>query len=140
MKQLILTLTLLMTMAQAQAKNDDKAKVVETVESFAKAAEHQSTSEMNLLLDDNFRVVMNQLFGSDKVTVMDKTTYLNMLGEKKLGGDKAVVKTESINVNGNNAVVNTVFKSDKMSMRLYLLLAKDVSGIWKIVSDLPTIE
>lgn len=140
MKQLILTLTLLMTMAQAQAKNDDKAQVAQTVESFAKAAEDQSTSEMDLLLDDNFRVVMNQLFGSDKVTVMDKATYLNMLGEKKLGGDKAVVKTESINVNGNNAVVNTVFKSDKMSMRLYLLLAKDVSGIWKIVSDLPTIE
>ncbi len=140
MKQLILTLTLLMTMTHVKAANDDKTLVAHTVESFARAAENQSTSEMDLLLDDNFRVVMNQLFGSDKVTVMDKATYLNMLGEKKLGGDKAVVNTESINVNGNNAVVNTVFKSDKMSMRLYLLLAKDVSGTWKIVSDLPTIE
>lgn len=138
-KLLIINTLMLLIMTNAHAQQNDEQAIKTVISSFAAAAENHDVTAMNNLLEENFRVVLNQMFGSDKVTLLDKKAYLGMLGEKKLGGDKNVIDTKSVTIIKNNAFANTVFKGEKMTMQLFLHMVKTKEGNWKIVEDLPTV-
>lgn len=140
MKSIILaTMALFAINNNAQATQPEFEKVSEAIYAFASAADNNNVTELKSVLDDNFRVVMNQLMGSDKVVVLNKETYLQMVSSGKLGGDKREVKINGIDINGNNAVANVVLKGSKFTINSYLLLVKDATGKWLIVNDLPSI-
>lgn len=138
-KSVIICVLTLLAMTQTVAQTTDKQAVTAVVQQFATAADAQDTKAISLLLDDNFRVVVNRLFGSDKVAVLTKETYLAMMADKKLGGDKSEVQINSLEMQGNNAMVNTLFTGAKMKMQMFLHLVKNSEGEWKIVDDLPAI-
>lgn len=138
-KLLIIKSLILLTMTSVQAQQNDEQAIKSVITSFATAAETHDVNTMSDLLEDNFRVVLNQMFGSNKVTLLDKKTYLSMLADKKLGGDKSEITTKAIIISGNSGLVNTIFKGEKMTMQLFLHLVKTKDGEWKIVEDLPTV-
>lgn len=134
----MLTMTLITT--TGIAGNSEKDEVITTITHFATAADNSDVSALSEVLDENFRVVMNQLMGSDKVVVVNRETYLQMISSGKLGGDKREVKINNIDINGKNAVANVIFKGSKFTINSYLLLVKDATGKWLVVNDLPSVE
>ncbi|MEO1448490.1 MAG: nuclear transport factor 2 family protein [Bacteroidota bacterium] len=141
-KSFFATLILLipmMTMAQTQTQAQYQA-VSAAVEAFAQAADQQDAEALDKILDDNFRLVMNQLFGGDKVMTMDKATYLGKIRNKEFGGDERTVSIHAVNVYGKNAQAQATFKGKKMTFTSYLQLIHAPDGSWKIVNDLPTVE
>lgn len=118
---------------------NDSDQVAAAVKTFVKSADKQDMERMDAILHQEYRTVVNRLFGSDKVSVMDKSTYLSMMKEGKIGGDKRKIEIKEIKIHGNNAMVEATFTGEKLVFETFLQLAKDVSGEWKVISDFPKI-
>lgn len=115
----------------------DAQQVLSVVEQFMQNADAQNVQAMEKLLHSDYRAVLNQLFGSDAVSLLDKSTYLKLLESKKIGGDKRSLTVHTLDVQGNNAMVKARFAGQKATFVSYLLLVKDKGGKWLIVSDMP---
>ena len=120
--------------------NPEKKKITLLIKNFSKAGDDNSVEELDKLLDNNYRVVMNRLFGSNKVSVLSKEQYLNKIETKVFGGDKRTIEFEDIILNGSTAVAKVVFKGEKATFNSLMTLVQDETGRWKLVSDMPTIK
>lgn len=137
MKQLLIlillsTMTHLETVAQKE-KEDVKKAVI----SFVEAADAQNAEKVAEVLDEKFRLILNQLFGSSEVTAMDKPTYLQLIKDKKLGGDKRSVEFVSMEIVNQNASVRVKLKGSTLAFESFIQLIKTPEGKWKLINDLP---
>ena len=141
MKYFLLILAMaLVGNSAASAQKADKAQIKSTIQQWIAAGDQQSAEAAAPLMDATFHVYLNQMFGSDKVTTIDKEGYLSMLREKKLGGKARTLKFKRITIAGNIATVQLEMKSSVLLFNGFIQLAKDKTGNWRIVSDLPSIE
>ena len=109
------------------------------LQKFAKSGDNQDAAALDKLLDHNFRVVMNQLFGSTGVVVMTKEMYLDKIRNKEFGGDKREVKIEDLKIVGKSAHAKVTLKGSKMTFISFIQLVQDNTGTWKLVSDIPSV-
>jgi Putative lumazine-binding len=122
----------------AQSTKDEKS-IAETITKFVNAADQQNDQKLEAVLDSNFRLSLNQMFGGKGLMFIDKQTYLNKIKAKEFGGDKRQVKLEQVVVVNNNASVKATFTGSKMTIVTLLQLVRTNPGEWKILSDLPTV-
>ncbi len=141
MKQtmLVTALGLLFGLTAVAQKNDDETPIRKTIGQFTQAADTQDADALSAVLDANYRIVMNQLFGSTEVMIMDRATYLSKIKNKEFGGDKRELKIEQIILNGKTANAKVMLKGAKMTFVSLLQLVKTNDGAWKVISDMPTI-
>ena len=118
----------------------DIEKISRVVSQFSQSADQRNLQKMEEVLHPEFRSVVNRLFGSEEVSVMDRSIYLNLLKEEKIGGDKREVAIQSVNIQGNTAIVKAILLGKSLRFDTYLQLIKDVNGKWWIVSDMPSIS
>ena len=93
-------------------ENEEKS-IRELITNFAKAADEGNVIELASYLDENYRIVMNRLFGSETVSIINKTDYLAKIETKEWGGDKRTVEVHSIIVNGATASVHVTLRGEK---------------------------
>lgn len=141
-KQLLIatvcTLGLFGCQAQSETKTNPEMKKIEaTIHAFAKAGDDQDAVELDKLLDDNYRIVMNRLFGSTAVSVMPKSVYLDKIKAKEFGGDKREVTIEDMIVNHSVASAKVTMKSETMIFVSCLQLIQNAEGDWFLISDIP---
>ena len=139
MKTLVL-MGLLGLSSALTAQNKEEAAITKTIEKFSKAGDDNNTKALAVTLDENYRIVMNRLFGSEIATVMNKTEYLAKIESKEYGGDKRQVEVKSILINGTTASVNVLFKGEKMTFNSIMIMVKDKNDDWKLISDTPMIQ
>ncbi len=109
----------------------------EVVESYSKAGDNQDTKAIEAVLHDGFRVVWNDP-AKNTVSLISKTDYVQLLGAKKIGGDRRKVIIESIDISeGINASVRVVLDGEKGDFWNLLSLVKH-EGKWLIAQDLVT--
>lgn len=134
----IVTVTLMVLVAsQLKAQTSAMKEVQSTVKTFMKAGDNNDIKAMDDLLDANYRVVMNRLFGSTEVSIMQREVYIQKVESKEFGGDKRVLTFSDLVVNGNTAMVNVEAKGAKSTTKSIIVLLKDEKGNWKLVSDTP---
>ena len=119
---------------------NDSEEISAAVKEFVKSADKQDVNSMDKIMHKEFRTVANRLFGAPEVSVINKSTYLAMMKEGKLGGDSRKVKIEEIEVIGNNAVVKATFTGKKLIFQTFVQLVKGSDGSWKVISDMPAIQ
>ncbi|MEQ8808665.1 MAG: nuclear transport factor 2 family protein [Imperialibacter sp.] len=129
--------TMVFSIAQGQETGVEEVK--KTIMQFATAADYQDPIILEEVLDTNFRVVMNRLFGSEGVAIMPREVYLAKIKNKEFGGDKREVTISNVTINGNTANALVSFKSNKMTFVSTLLLVLTKEGKWKLVADLPNV-
>lgn len=134
---LMLILAISVVKSHAQSSTSD-AQVKSAITAFANATANQDVAELEKLLDTNFRVTMNRMFGSSEVLVMDRTSYLGKIKAKEFGGETREVTIHELDINGNLAMAKVKFTGE-MIFTSYLLFAQGVDGKWRLVSDLPAI-
>lgn len=130
-------LCLMLSTLSCNAQNQEVTEVKKVITAFAKAGDTNNATELNQYLDDNFRVVMNRLFGSTDVSVMPKAVYVEKIKSKEFGGDKRELSFETIIINGTSATAKVTFKGNKMTFVSILVLIKNAEGKWKLISDTP---
>ena len=114
--------------------------VEKTIKQFVQAGDNQDVKTMNELLHNDYRIVMNQVFGSDQITTVSKEMYLSKLESKEWGGDKRACAIQSIEVNDKNAVATVRLVGEKMTMTSQIVLVQTSTGNWLIIEDIPVIE
>ncbi|MEQ8325015.1 MAG: nuclear transport factor 2 family protein [Vicingaceae bacterium] len=119
---------------------DDKTKVIKALKSFVEAADRQDPDQLSQILDANFRAVVNRAFGSEEVSIMDKITYLDLIKQKKIGGDKREVSIIRVDITGNNACVHSVLKGSHLIFNTFTDLIRDSNGNWYVINDMPHID
>jgi uncharacterized membrane protein YqiK len=140
MKMLNILLFLSLFAAGAvMAVSNEEQQIKTLIQKFSDAGDNQDSESLEAILDGNYRIVMNQLFGSTEITLMDRQTYLQMIKNKEFGGDKRKVKIESISIVGNNAIAIVDFIGEKMTMHSILVFVKDNKSNWKLISDVPSV-
>lgn len=139
-KSMLIGLFGLLLSACATAQGSEVNQVKETIKAFSKAGDFNDTRELENLLDENYRVVMNQLFGSKELTVIPRAVFLEKIGSKEWGGDSRDLTIEHVLINGNTASAKVTFKGEKMTFVSILILAKNKDGKWKLLSDIPNVS
>jgi hypothetical protein len=117
--KILTTITLLIittSTIMAQQKKEEM-NVKQTITNFANAADVQDDKALELLLDNNFRLVLNQMFGNKGIAIITKQDYLAKI----------------------NAAAQAIFKGIKFTVVTFLQLIKTSEGEWKIINDLPEI-
>ena len=121
------------------AQKNEMSKIEKVITEFSKAGDENNTEKLETYLDDNYRIVMNRLFGSKEVSVMSKKIYLEKINSKEYGGDKRVLTIDNIIINGTTASAKVSFKGTKMTFNSLILLIQNANGKWKLISDVPII-
>ncbi|QNL23257.1 hypothetical protein HZR84_12330 [Hyphobacterium sp. CCMP332] len=85
----------------------------------------------------DYRIIMNRLFGSKEVSVMNKPQYLEKIVSKEWGGVKRVVNVETIIFNENSASAIVAYKGEKMSWKSIIHLVNSENNEWLIISETP---
>ncbi len=141
MKKLILTaIAGILFSVNLYSQTNDMEAVKQTITAFSKAGDTNDVSELEKHLDDNYRVVMNRLFGSTEVAVMPRAAYIEKIRTKEFGGDTRKLTIENIVVNGNTASARVTFAGTKMTFVSLITLVRDNEGAWRLISDVPVIQ
>ncbi len=136
-KLISLLMGLLSITTSCLAQNDDTASVEAVIHEFSKAGDDSNIEKIDTLLDDNFRIIMNRMFGSKKVGILPKSGYLKKIKTKEWGGYSRTTTIENIVINGNSASAKVTHVSKKATMISLVILIQDGSNNWKLVSDTP---
>lgn len=123
-----------------KAQSADEKAIKETILAFSKAGDKNDAEKLASYLDDNYRVVMNRLFGSREVSTMSKEEYLEKIRTKEYGGDNRKVNVETIVLNGSTASAKVSLVGSKMTFVSILTLIQDENKDWKLVSDVPVVK
>ncbi len=124
---------------QAQ-QTDDLAKIEAVVRAFSTAGDQQDATRLDKILHPQYRAIVNRLFGSPDLSLMDKTLYLQLIADKKIGGDTREVFMLQIDIEGNTAFVKAILKGKVLRFTTFVSLVKLPDGTWQIISDMPEIE
>lgn len=130
---------ILMTTIGGIAQSKDHKAINEAIAVFSKAGDKNDYNKLNDCLDDNYRIVMNRLFGSKEVSIMPKSVYLEKIKSKEFGGDKRKLAIEDLVTNGSTAMAKITFNGEKMKTVSLITLVKNEKGEWKLVSDVPIV-
>lgn len=121
-------------------QNPELKAVEKTILAFIQAGDDSNADELAGYLDDNYRVVMNRLFGSMEVSALDKRAYLEKIRSKEWGGDPRKVTINNLVINGNSATAQVSLVGQKLTFVSLLTLIRDAQGEWKLLQDVPTIQ
>ncbi len=136
---MILILMLLASFISQAQSTSDLDKIQAAVVSFAQAADQQDAARLDLLLHPQYRAVVHRVFGGKELSLMDKATYLQLIRDKKIGGDTRKVTLLQTDVVNNIAQVRAVFEGKELRFTTYVSLVKLESGEWQVVGDMPDI-
>lgn len=115
----------------------DAGRISSVITQFTKAGDIYDVLMLDELLDDNYRVLMNRMFGSEQVVTLQKSDYLKKVASKEFGGDTRTVEIENMVINGTIASVKVNFTGEKLSYNSIMVLIKDGDNEWKLISDVP---
>ncbi len=138
--KIIAMVTILFSVLTTNAQNQEAKAIKKVIAAFAEAGDQNNAEILSTYLDDNYRVVMNRLFGSDQVNILPRSVYLEKIKTKEFGGDDRTVSVDNILINGTTASAKATFKGKKMTFISLITLVKDKNNDWKLVSDIPMVQ
>lgn len=140
MKKIALMSILTLATLSVSGQSAEEKAIKAVISSYAKSGDENDTTQLNQVLDKNFNVIMNRLFGSTEVKVLSKEEYLQKIAAKEFGGDKRKITFQNVQLNGTTASAIVTFQGSKMTFVSIIVLVKDLDGNWKLVSEAPVVK
>lgn len=135
---LTLTIYILSMLTSTMTTNTQEEQVViEAIQGFIKGADERDLSQLEKVLHPEFRVVANRLMGSDALRIIDRTLYLQLIKEGKLGGDQRTVEVTYVHIVENNATAKVTIKGKALTFQSFYHLVKADGATWQLIEDLP---
>lgn len=128
------------TVFGCSAQQNETKKIEKVITAFSKAGDENDAENLAKYLADDYRVVMNRLFGSKEVSILPKSVYLDKIKSKEYGGDVRILTIENVLINGTTASAKVTFKGTKITFVSLIILVKDLEGNWKLISDVPMVK
>lgn len=131
----MLILSMMGGMALSGHAQEGLESLTQLIHQFATAGDRQDVAALDKLLHADYRVVWNNA-AEGKLTVLNREVYLNMVREKKIGGDQRTVSIESVELSaGGNALVKTSIKGKQADFQSLFSLVQGKDGDWLLVQD-----
>ena len=142
MKKAMFSLSFLMLGCFAGSAQNaaDLAKIEAVTRLFSAAGDHRDVVQLDRILHPQYRAVANRFLGSPDLTLMDKTSYLQLMKDKKIGGDSREVFILHTDLGHQVATVKAVFQGKILRFTTFISLVKLENGDWQIVGDMPEVE
>lgn len=118
----------------------DLTKINAIIQEYAQAGDQRDVARLETILHPQYRSLVHRAFGGADLNVMDKATYLQLITDKKIGGDSRKVHILHVDVNGNVAQVKAILQGNVLKFTTYISLVKMADDSWRIVGDMPQIE
>lgn len=134
------TILMLASCASPAQNSTDLSNIDEAVRAFARGSDQQDAAGLDKVLHPQFRAVVNRAFGSADVSLMDKAAYLQLIRDKKIGGDTRDVHLVQTDITNNIATVKAIFQGKLLRFTTFVSLVKLPDGTWQVVGDMPDIE
>lgn len=144
MRRIILFITVAVLYSSpsiSQNKNQMNENLLETVTSFNEAIATRDIATLEQILHAEFRVLANRFNGGDQAVVLSRAAYLQMMRDEKIGGTAYELEILSSSIFDHTAHVEAALTNeDHPDMHLYILLVKNASNQWQIISDVPVMH
>jgi hypothetical protein len=137
---LLLAFSICFGTVSAQSKTKSKQDVTNIINAFSKAVDEKNAEALAPLLNENFRVVANRFPSEDKISILTKEIYLQLLKAGKIGGEKRTVEIKSIDIEAHIASAKIVFKSDKTTFITFQSFILNQHGNWQLIADMPFLK
>lgn len=137
---IFLAVTFMSAVGLKAQESADLLAIQTAVTNFMHFGDQQDAKALAAILHPEFRTVANRLFGAEEVSLMSKDVYLQLIKDKKIGGDERKLYILEMEVVGNNATVKAVMEGKVLQFTTFLSLVKSTQGDWKIIGDFPHIE
>ncbi|MFK7849255.1 MAG: nuclear transport factor 2 family protein [Rhodothermales bacterium] len=118
-----------MTAISIDAKTDE-AEIRTTIKQFSTAADRQDAARIGEVLHAEAQQFYK---GADGLVRLETKIYLNLIEQKKIGGEARELHIKNVDVNGDMASVNAVMSGKDYTFDNYISLMK-VDGSWQIMS------
>jgi len=135
--KLLVVVCICMISCVSNAQQSEINNIKNVITEFAKAMDDSDPIKLSTYLDDNYRIIMNRIFGKDEVVIMPKMAFLQKIETKEFGGDQRVVTFFDITINKTIASVKVNFEGKKANFTSIITLIKDLEGNWKLIGDTP---
>jgi len=112
------------------APSKDKTKIKATIQQFVQGADSQDSNSLAAVLHPESQ---QYYVGQEGLVRLPRTTYFNLIDQKKIGGTPRELDIESIDLNGNLAVARVKIWNDNARFENYFSLMK-VEDEWQIIS------
>ncbi len=138
-KVVFMGLLVLISSQLSYGQMSDAQSIEKAIIGFSKAGDTYDTEALEKYLDPNYRIIMNQLFGSKELSIMSRNVYLEKIRTKVFGGDNRKLTFNAVLINSNTASVKVTMEGKKATFISILQLLKNSQGEWKLISDMPTV-
>ena len=118
----------------------DLTKINETIQAYSLAGDQRDIARLDTILHPQYRSLVHRALGGADLNVMDKVSYLQLMADKKIGGDTRKLHILHVDVNGNVAQVKVILQGSVLKFTTYISLVKMTDDNWQIVGDMPQIE
>lgn len=123
-----------MNVSNENITGSDQKAIKQIVQQFVKGGDTNDVKTLGNTLHDQFRVLFSDA-KKGSLDVLDRATYLDLIGKKVFGGKPRSLKIESLDINGGiNATVKVLLESKEAIFHNYLSLVK-MDGQWLITQD-----
>ena len=142
MKKTIFTLVIITSLLAGcnQGPATYNQQITATITQFIKAGDARDVATLDNLLHPEYRAIMNRLFGSEDVGTISKSDYLGLIKDGTIGGDTRQINIVDVDVVNQNARAKAIQNAHDWIFTSYFLLAENVEGNWKILSDMSHLE
>jgi hypothetical protein len=120
----------------SRAVSADQKAVEDATMQFIEGADKSDVAALDAVMHTQYRAVLNRIFG-DVVTTMDKSTYLKLISDKKIGGVARLTKILGVSIVENIAAVELMTSSPQAEIHSFLHFIKEPDGKWRLVGDVP---
>lgn len=110
----------------------DQQAITQVIQHYADATASRDVKTINQTFHDDFRVIAITAEGP---RVLDKSTYLKLLEDRKIGGMKRKLKVKNIEIQDQTAHANISLTGDTVIFHDQLQLIQAPQG-WQIVNNL----
>jgi hypothetical protein len=132
MKTIIILFMTAVTSTSANAQTG-KASLEQTINQFVNAMGDRDVHAMHYLLHEKFQSI-------EKSSVLSKSDYMKMLGERKLGGTELRSQIILVDLGESSASVKVRISGRFEWAELYVHLYKNDLGAWQVLHVLPYIH
>ena len=110
------------------------------IEAFSDAIADNNAEALEKVLHPDFTVIIPRYPTADKNTVLDRATYIALIGSKKIGGERYEITFQDVTLTDYNANVIVTLDGPKSTMQASFLLTRVTNGSWQIVVDFPILK
>ncbi len=125
------------TLAENNPLQENKSNIEQAVTTFVKSVDNRKVDDLsNTLLSDGSIIIVNTL--TKKVDNYSGKQFIDLVKNGQKGGWVRNVSVNSVDTDGNTAVVKVDITDARLKQSGYFTLVKD-NGTWKVASEVATL-